>query len=255
MITPEEVKNSLFVLLERDTDVLAAWVGGSAATGFQDEYSDLDLTIVVNNGTVENTFALLHKHLSAKFEIDHYWRLPEPTWHKMSQAVCKIKHTPEFYYLDIVVAEIGNPHKLTETDRHGAAVVWFDKADAYQPIASPAEEIRSRGKRFYDLSKSLDVISIIELKKALSRNNWIAAYSNYQQFVNRHLVIMLNLKYRPEKVDFGIRYADRDYPPSIVSLLEQFLRIDSVNDIRANFPEVLALYESIKSELSVVWSA
>ena len=39
----EEIRAELKVFLEGREEVLAAWEGGSAATGWLDEYSDLDL--------------------------------------------------------------------------------------------------------------------------------------------------------------------------------------------------------------------
>ena len=91
--------------------------------------------------------------------------------------------------------------------------------------------------------------SLIELEKALARGNWVAAWMNYHMFINRHLVL-LNLKYRPAKADFGIRYAERDYPPEAAPKLAELLRIASLQDIAAKLPEARNWFAGVKEELS-----
>ncbi len=101
--------------------------GGSAATGFEDEFSDLDLAIVCKDHAVEAIFSLLESWLKVNYSITRKFRVPEPSWHGFSQCFYQIENVPPLFYLDIAVIKKSLPDKFTESDRHGNAVVWFEK--------------------------------------------------------------------------------------------------------------------------------
>ncbi len=252
MYSRNEILLALIDVLKNEECAIAAWEGGSAATGFVDEYSDLDLIIVSEGEDANYLFQVIDKHFELRYGIESSFRVPEPTWHKMSQCFYFLKETGDYFYCDIAIVSKSNPSKLMEQDRHGKAIVYFDKLGIYDSTPTSDHQIDQMRKRFYAIATEYEFISIRETKKALARKNWIAAHMGYLQFINRSVVILLNLKYRPQKVDFGIRYADRDYPPEEAIRLEQWLRVSSIADILAKLPEVLDVYYQLKQEL-LVW--
>lgn len=243
----QELKSTLKELLFAQDNVIAAWEGGAAATGFLDQYSDLDLEIVLLKGDTNDIFALLETLFQQRWGILKRFRMPEPSWHGMSQCFYLLDKMPPCFYCDIAVVMAENPRKFTEPDRHGHAVVWFDKTGIYSAAPTPAEDIEALGSRMFHIATDHDWLSIMELKKALARKNWIAAQMNYMMFINRHLVPLLNLKHRSAKADFGIRYAERDYPPEDAETLSALLKISSLEDIEARFPIALELFEELKN--------
>ncbi len=90
----------------------------------------------------------------------------------------------------------------------------------------------------------------IEVGKALARERLSEAFSFYYQFLVRNLGVMLNLKYRPQKVDFGLRYAYRDYSPEDVALLDELLLVKSCDDIRVKFRKARDRYSQLADEMS-----
>ncbi|MBW6515878.1 MAG: hypothetical protein K0B81_04575 [Candidatus Cloacimonetes bacterium] len=142
-----------------------------------------------------------------------------------------------------------NPQKLTEQDRHGKIVIWFDKENIYNGSETSQADREKLINQYYHIAIDFDWLSIIELKKALARKNWLAAQRCYLQFINRHLVSLLNLRYRPERADFGMRYVERDYPIEIIKKLEDFIKISSVEDIEERLPSVLEMFEDLKVHL------
>jgi len=127
MKTREQVAEEIKSLLIKDKKVIAAWEGGSAATGFMDKYSDLDLAVVCEDDAVEAVYAKLEKLIEKNYGIERKYRVPEPAWHGFSQCFYKVGNVPELYYLDIAVIKRSIPDKFTEKDRHGDSVVWFEK--------------------------------------------------------------------------------------------------------------------------------
>lgn len=246
-----EIKTSLHDLLVAQEQILAVWEGGAAATGFLDQYSDLDLYIIINNQDTGAVFELLQEHFCKLYGIERQFRMPEPTWHGMSQCFYLLSDCEDFFYLDIAVVPVSNPIKFTELDRHGNALIWFDKESVYTSANTSREDQDKLVLKILHGVTALDFLSIIELRKAIARNNWIAAQMNFQLFVNRHIVPLMNIKYRPCKADFGIRYTDRDYPPEAVRVLEDLLRITSVEDISVNSRKAIGIYNELKAELSI----
>jgi predicted nucleotidyltransferase len=250
----QQLKTELKDLLQARDDVVAAWEGGSIATGNLDQYSDLDLLIVLSQPAQEEIFALLDRHFGENYGVARRFRMPEPAWHGLSQCFYLLENMPPLFYCDIAVTTADNPKKLTEPDRHGKALVWFDKTGVYSADPTPPEELEKLGKRVFHIATDVDWLSLIELEKALARRNWIHAQMNYQMFVNRHLVLLLNLKYRPAKADFGIRYADREYLPEVAKKLEDLLRVSYLEDIEAKLPEAREWFEQLREELAERYS-
>ncbi len=248
--TPEAIRTALKAFLAERNDVVAAWEGGAAATGYLDEYSDLDLEIVLGTGTPDELFQVLDAYFEQQYGILKRFRMPEPAWHGMSQTFYLLKDTPPLFYCDIAVVMADNPRKFTEPDRHGNSVIWFDKTGVFKATETPPEEARQLAERLFHLATDFDWLSLIELRKALARQNWIAAHLNYLQFLNRNLVILLNLRYRPCKADFGIRYAEREFPEEVTAKLEDLLRVTDVQDIARRLPQAQKWFEELKEELT-----
>lgn len=249
MKTREQVGAALRTVLEPEPGILAAWEGGSVATGFADEYSDLDLMIVCEDDRVERCFELIEGHLAAEYGIERRYRVPEPGWHGFSQCFYRIRGVPELFYLDISVVKKSVPDKLTERDRHGIASVWFEKTPVVDTRPSSPEARDKRAAGLYRYVVETDFVIIAEFRKNLARGQFCEAFPSYYQFVTRQLGTLLNLKYRPEKVDFGIRYAAREYAPEDAALLESLLKCPSLEALGANFEKALARYEALKIEL------
>jgi len=92
------LKSKLKELLQNKPQVLAAWEGGSAATGFLDDYSDLDLGIVTDKDMADELFGLIEEFFCADYGIIAKFRMPEPAWHGMSQCFYLLDKLPPLFY-------------------------------------------------------------------------------------------------------------------------------------------------------------
>jgi predicted nucleotidyltransferase len=95
-IPHNEAKNLELIIatLEPKDFVLALWQGGSAAHGSTDEWSDIDIQVIVEDDRVEETFDIIEESLKTLSEIRFKWRVPEPTWHGHSQCRDCLLATP-----------------------------------------------------------------------------------------------------------------------------------------------------------------
>ena len=249
-----EIKEGLKSLLEKNDKVIAVWEGGSAATGFLDDHSDLDLAVVCEDESVEEVFVEIESHLGLEYGIEEKFRMPEPAWHGFSQCFYKTGNVPGLFYFDIAVIKRSNPNKFTETDRHGEAVIWFEKEKMVIPSVTPEEEITAKGKKLYHMATDTLFLTEIELKKALARKNFTEAFHQYYLIIYRTLGILLNLKYRPCKSDFGLRYADRDYAKDDAQFLEGLFKVASTEELREKSDKVLLRISELRKELESKWN-
>ena len=245
-----EIQQALKTFLQAQSPVVAAWEGGSAATGYVDEYSDLDVSIVVEDEAVEAVLQATMHYLESTYGILHSHRVPEPTWHGHSQIFVQVKQTAPLFYFDFVFIKQSHPNKLMESDRHGQAYVYFEKKPIYDSSVTPLDTMMSRAKHFYGLAASTDFLLRIEIKKQIKRDNFLEAFPLLMGFLNRNFGILCNLKYRPAKVDFGVRYAYREYGIEDRNLIEQGMKVSSIAGIKRLFPKIEKRFEALKEEIS-----
>jgi len=247
--TRDQICSELKELFINQIEIIAVWEGGSAATGYLDEYSDLDLAVVCEDEAVESVFNLLENFLSEQYGIIRQFRMPEPTWHGFSQAFYLIDQVAELFYLDIGVLKKSLPDKFTESDRHGESVVWFEKEKIIDATPTPADKVKAKCAHFFKMATQADFIAVLEIRKAIARQLFSEAFPVYLQFISRNLGVLLNIKYRPAKVDFGLRYAYRDYQKADAELIENLFKVNSVKEVDKKFQIALQRYAELKEEI------
>lgn len=241
----QQFDGALKAFLLEIPEIIAIWEGGSAATGYLDEYSDLDLAIVCEDDAVESLFEVIEDYLAEHCGIANKFRMPEPTWHGHSQAFYILHDPPPPFYFDLVVMKRSSKNQFLETDRHGKAVVWFDREGILVPTRSDPEEIERACKRAYRMSIATFDLSAIETEKQILRENWIDAMTNYYSLIHRRLAVMLNLKYRPAQYDFGLRYAYRAYPVDVNDRLKRLMLISDFDELEGKFQEIKVWYREL----------
>ncbi|MCA9285138.1 MAG: hypothetical protein KDA22_08000 [Phycisphaerales bacterium] len=199
--------------LESEGWALAAWLGGSDANGRTDQWSDIDLVAIVEDGKVEDAFAVCERAVSTVAPIAERIRFPMPTWHGHDQALWQLEGVPDWCMIDLVImnrsSEAG---RFLEPERHGHALVLFDRAGLARPEpldrAAHAARVRERleaiGPRFR-MTQHL-------VRKAVWRGDALEAGDRYLAFTLRPLVELLRIKHCPDRFDFGLRYLRDDLP-------------------------------------------
>ena len=250
MKSRQQVIELLKPFLAANPKIIAVWEAGSAATGFLDAFSDLDISVICNDDAVEEVFKDLTLFLSSTFGIISSYRVPEPTWHGFSQTFYQIDQVEPLFYLDVGVIKASLPKKFMETDRHGHAIVWFEKQPMYFPGPTPQDETNQRVTTTVMNALKLEFLFTYELKKALARENVIDIHSQLMTYLGRVAAPLFNATYRPSKVDFGLRYASRDYPKSLVSLIESLMTSSDITLTKQKVNELFQEVQSHKENLS-----
>ena len=205
--------------LEPLASVHALWEAGAASFDRIDQWSDLDLYVVVQDEVVEDTFSSIEQALSVLSEIDARLRLPEPTWHGHSQAFYRLKDASPFLFLDIVVMKRSSRDKFLQYRIHGKPVVHFDKIGIVRDESVDPESFHSELlARLAILKTKFELFQVLVLKE-LNRGNYIEALSYYILCTYRPLVEVLRMKYCPYHHDFFTSYIYYDLPENVVKRL------------------------------------
>ncbi|MCC2679170.1 MAG: polymerase beta domain protein region [Pseudobdellovibrio sp.] len=248
LLTGSQITQVLVEEIKSWSYSMACWEGGSAANKRNDQYSDVDLVLAVTAGKTEEALTKIEDLLNSKYKVTHKWRVPSPTWHGHGQCFYKLAGTPLFFFLDIVVMEEGAKQKFLETERHGHAVVYFDKNNFIKPeTADTADFWKKQKDRLQTIEASFPFFKELVLKEA-ARKRPIDTMAFYRTMTN-FLVELLGMKYRPYRYDFGLRYTHIDFPQDVQKMLEEMLYVNSVKEIESQVLKIEMKVNDLISEL------
>lgn len=228
----QKILETIIAALEPLDFILALWQGGSAAHGYTDEWSDLDIEVIVEDNYVQVTFDIVEKSLKTISEISFKYRVPEPTWHGHFQCFYQLKGVSPFLAIDFAVIKRSSPNNFLEVERHGNAVIAFDKANLVVPSNLNLSEHFSKMKeRLEELRMSFDFKQTF-VKKEVNRGHLAEAVVRYYHYTLNPLVELLGMVYRPYRYDFrNLKYFNRDFPPEVVTRVEPLYCVMDMADL------------------------
>lgn len=222
------------------SDILAAWEGGSSATGTKDQFSDIDLCLLTD-ASQKSVLDRVEKSLQL-LQISHTWQPAKSFWGEgLMQRVVVLKDSPKYFSVDIGVFSVAHPQLLKdflEIERHGHPIVYFDKVGAIVPTHTDTNELfRRQQARAEELNQGFPIFKSLVLKE-IERGKAIDAISFYQNGLVRPLVEVLGMIYRPYKFDFGMRYIHSSFPDEDRQLIEKLCYVASLAELSDNVVKV-----------------
>lgn len=203
-----------------DPDVLVVWVGGSAATGGWDEWSDLDIELLCTPGRASAVHDRVLDRAADVFDVDHVWRLPLSTWPDGRQSFVHLQRcagalAEPTRIVDLHVSDLSDAHRVVDVRRHGTPIVVHDpdelvvlqhddQAALDAAIAEGVDQVRQRRGTAEWL-----------VNRAIARGQLPEAVALYQRFALEPLVRLLRVQHCPWRHDFGLRYLHTDLPADV----------------------------------------
>lgn len=242
MIRREDIVRTVTGALEPHDWALAAWLGGSFATGRTDEWSDVDIQALVEDDRVDEAFRLVRDALERLSPIAHRHRFPEPMWHGHSQEILSLRGASPDHFLDFVVMKRSSGDRLLEPERHGTPEILFDKKGAIvpAPFDRAAHDAKLR-RRLPELRELFFLLQNLP-SKAVRRGIAADAVHFYQGFTVRPLVELLRMRHCPDRYDFGVRYLDRDLPEPLRAEIAELVLPSSLEDLEAKRARAEAIF-------------
>lgn len=216
----------------------ALWEGGSAAFERADEWSDVDLSLVVS-GDPAAAFAAIERALPP---VELEYRVPEPAWHGHSQRFYRFRGAPPWLLLDLAVMRGGD--LLAQPEVHGRARVLFDR-DGVLAAQAPVPPIDAAA-RMKALAVRFEMFQIL-VQKELWRGQTLDALNFYRSLTLAPLTELLRVIHDPTRAHFGGRYLHRVLPPEVADRLERLSFVASRAELETKHPEAVAWFRELAS--------
>jgi hypothetical protein len=212
----------------RDADLVACWIGGSAATGGYDEHSDLDVNVLAAPGTFARVYDDLVASLVDTFAPTSLWQLPEATYPDGRQCFATLDPDPGALttptrLLDIVVLEPADEHRVVDVRRHGTPIVRFDPQGLIELRHDDEDGLRRGMAATESQIRQRRLVAEWLVNRAVARGHLAEAVSLYLRFALTPVVQLLRARDCPERHDYLLRYLDTDIDPADAARVDALL--------------------------------
>lgn len=220
MIDRDRVIEALTTSLVAADDVLAFWEDGSTATGLADEWSDIDLGVLVRNGSNQQARLLVEGALTSIAPIAHHYEVNYPAETGTWQCYYRLEGSPEWLLIDLSIYEERAANKYEEPEAHGRSRILFDKENRRRQPPSDAKPVAARlQRRLAAIAASSELFHHF-VEKELRRGRLTDAYHWYQAIIMAKLIEALRIRYSPWRSGFGLRYLRHDLPAEVYQQVE-----------------------------------
>jgi hypothetical protein len=217
-----------------DDDVLVAWVGGSAATGGWDEWSDLDLDVLCTPGTSSAVYQRWLVGARTDFDVHAVWEVPEHVWPDGRQCFLTLQERPGLLtepvrIIDLHVSDLSDAHTHLDVRRHGRPLVLHDPDGI---IVLEEEDVSAGMTAALDQARQRRSTDEWLVNRAIARGHPAEAVDFYVRFALATLVRLVRAEHCPWRWDFGLRYLREDLPADVVDRLEALVPGHSSRSLR-----------------------
>lgn len=220
--------------MEQNDAVHAMWITGSIAEGYDDELSDIDLWLDIDDGLDKAIFNSIERFLSTKGELDI--NFSEGITPPYSHCVYHLAGMNPYHFIEITLHSHSNEIGLFDSLR--TIKVLFDK--------DGTTNFKSFDKVSYDkmlLERKQFLIEKIEfgqqsITKEITRRQFMEALHNYQFWLVEPIIELARIKYAPLKITYGLKHGTRDLPKATVKEIESLHIIKSLDDLSNKIEEV-----------------
>jgi len=231
--------------------VHAYYLGGSTAFGRDDEFSDVDAQLIVDDAQVERAFAAVELALGELSPIAHRLVVPEPAWHGHSQRFYNLRDASRYNQVDLFVLHYGREPYFNEIELHGQPYVIFDKDNAVHPVHM--DRLLLRETLLKRLKLQVDKVEMFSymVEKEFRRGHPLAALHFYQGLMLAPLVEVLRMQYSPFRHDWGVRYAHTDLPLEVHERLAELYFVRDLDELMEKFPLARAWFDEVVEQLDL----
>lgn len=239
----------LLAAFRDDQRARAMFQGGSAAFGRDDQYSDLDIQLVVRDEFVAEALAILERTLETAGAIEARYIIPQPAWHGQWQGFYRLKAFGPYLLVDIMVCKESAGTYFSEPELHGKSIVYFDRTgrvgNEHLDRAKQREEIRQRIAR---IAATSDIFHVFVDKEA-ARGRAVDAVITYHQMALNPLVETLRMIHCPDRYNFGPRYLQYDLPAAEYARVKDLFFVPSLDQL---LPKKKLAYDWLRENLRLL---
>lgn len=249
-LTREIVVNTLVDALKPLEYIEAFWEAGAAAFGRIDDWSDIDLYLIVDETKVDEAFLAVEKALRSLSPIRQKYEVKQLPWPSVFQAFYRLENASEYMLIDLAIMTSNSPEKFLEPETHGRAVFYFNKTDnAELPKLDREALVGKLQESLERLRVRFDMFNIF-VQKEINRGNWLEAIDLYHGVTLTSLVETLRIRYKPVHYDFKMRYVHYELPSGVIKRLERLYFIEDLEELQVKYHEATEWFRKAISEIN-----
>jgi hypothetical protein len=248
-LTRNVIIKTLVDALEPLGYVHSFWEGGAAAFERIDEWSDLDLYIVVEDDKAEETFLAVEKALNMLSPIKQKYEVQHTPSLGLFQAFYRLEEASEYLILDLAIFTLSSPDKFLEPEIHGKAVFYFNKSEKVKvPQLDERALLEKLEKRVERLQVRFDMFNRF-VQKEINRGNHLEAIDLYHNLTLATLVEALRIRYYPVHHDFRMRYIHYELPSEVTAELRRLYFVQDPSLLQGNYDRATRWFRELVSEI------
>jgi hypothetical protein len=251
-VTRDVVVQTLVKALQPLNYIHSFWEGGAAAFNRIDEWSDIDLYLVVDDNKVDETFCAVEKVLKSLSPIKQKYEVVHPPQSRVFQAFYKLEEAGQFLIVDLAVLVLSSPDKFLEPEIHGNVVFCFNKSDRVKPPTLDKDAlIEKLHERLERLQAKFDMFNDF-VQKEINRGNHLEALDLYHCLTLAALVEALRIRYNPVHHDFKMRYIHYELPSEIIERLKHLYFVKDEIELQEKYHVAADWFYKIISEIDKI---
>jgi predicted nucleotidyltransferase len=247
-LSRKQIIEALIEALKPLDYIYAFYEGGAAAFKRIDEWSDIDLYIIVDDNKVDETFIAVEKALKALSPLKQKFAVPQLPWPGVSQAFYKLENASDYLLIDLAILKLSSPEKFLEPEIHGNVVFYFNKNGKVKPDLFDKEAFSRKLQARLERLQARFAMFNNFVQKELNRGNYVEAVELYHAFTLASLTEVLRIKYNPFHHDFKMRYVHYELPKEIVQKLADLSFIKDKKDLQEKYDEASRWFQEIISK-------
>ncbi|HET6940220.1 MAG TPA: hypothetical protein VFI19_16505 [Nocardioides sp.] len=206
---------------EADADVHCVWVGGSAATGGYDDWSDLDVDVLCAPGTSAAVYDRWLTRARRDFDVRDVWEMTLADWPDGPHCFLNLQDRPGLLQEPARVVDLHltekSGHTRIDVRRHGTPIVLHDPDTL---VVLEEEDVSGSMAVAVDQVRQRRVTGEWLVNRAIARGQVAEALQWYLTFALDGLVRLLRVEHCPWRHDFGLRYVHEDLPAEVAERVE-----------------------------------
>ena len=249
-LTRKQIIEALVEALKPLDYVHAFYEGGAVAFDRVDEWSDLDLYLVVDDEKVNETFVAVEKTLSSLSPIKQKIDLPQTAWPSVSQAFYRLKDVNEYLIIDLCVLKLSSSEKFLEPEIHGNVVFYFNRSGKVKHFPLDRDAFfRKLNERMGRLQARFDMFNNF-VQKEINRGHHLEAIDLYHGLTLATLVEALRIKHNPIHYNFKMEYLHYELPSETIKKLEHLYFVKDEKVLQKKYREAIKWFNKTMQEIN-----